>query len=150
MGRTLVLTALAMVFVILAPLQTALAIGIGGIVVLVGGYVAVAAMTSAVMLPLLVATKPGVRAPVVIASIAATLVVFSVHRASMRRLRAGEEPRVGRFGNAPLAPGERPGVGWWAKPSPHGLLGRSAMSVGAVFTILAAVAVSLLVAMRVG
>ncbi len=52
MVRTLVLIALTMVFVILAPLQTALAIGIGGVVVLVGGYVAVAAMTSGVMLPL--------------------------------------------------------------------------------------------------
>ena len=73
-----------------------------------------------------------------------------IHRASIRQLRAGQEPRLGRFGNAPLAPDERLGVGFWAKPAPHGLLGRSAMSVGAVLTIITAVAVCLLVAVRFG
>ncbi len=150
MSRTLFLIALAIVFIVLAPLQTALVLGIAAVVILVGGYVAVAALTAALMLPLFIAGSTGVRAPVLAASIVAAAIVFSIHRASIRRLRTGQEPRLGRFGNAPLAPGERPGVGLWAKPAPHGLLGRSAMSAGAALVIIAALAISVVVAARFG
>jgi hypothetical protein len=150
MSRTLVLIALTIVFSVIAPLQTALVLGIAGVVVLVGGYVAVAALTAAVILPLLIAGSTGVRGPVLAASIVAAAIVFPIHRGSIRRLRAGQEPRLGRFGNAPLAPGEQPGVGLWAKPAPHGLLGPSAMSVGAVLTIVAAIAISVMLAARFG
>ena len=59
MRRMLVLIALAIVFIVLAPLQTALALGLAAVVVLVGGYAAVAAMTAAVMLPLMIAGRTG-------------------------------------------------------------------------------------------
>ena len=150
MSRTLVLIVLAIAFMVIAPLQTVLALGIAVVVVLVGGYVAVAALTAAVLLPLLIAGSTGVRAPVLAASIAAATLVIALHRASIRRLRSGQEPRLGHFGNAPLAVDERPGVGLWAKPEPHGLLGRSAMSAGAVLTIIAAVAVGLILTTRFG
>ncbi len=149
-SRALVLIALAILFIVIAPVQTVLVLGIAVVVVLVGGYVSVAAMTAAVMLPLEISGSTRVGTPVLAASIVAAALVLCIHHASIRRLRAGQEPRLGRFGNAPLAPGERSGVGLWVKPEPHGLLGRSAMSPGAVLTILVAIAISAMLAARFG
>ena len=129
---------------VLVPLETAVALAVAGVVLLVSRYVSVGALTGAVILPLLVATGVGVATWPFVTSIAVGILVFWNQRENIRRLRAGEESRIGgRPG--PAISGAQPGVGLWATPAPHGLLGRSALSLGAVLIVVLAVLAALLV-----
>lgn len=84
------------VFLALAPLPTLLATVVWGIVVSLSGYVSLASLTAAVMLPISVALLHGVRAPVFVVSLLVCAFVFWTHRANIGRLRRGEEYRFGR------------------------------------------------------
>jgi hypothetical protein len=140
--------ALAVVMLtVIAPRQTVLVLAVVGIVIVVGGYISVGALTGATLAPPLIAIGIGVATRAFWTSLAIALLVFWSQRAHIRRLRAGEEPQLGRFFTRSI-PGAKPGVGLWATPAPHGLLGRSALSVGAVFIILLAVLIAVLVAGR--
>jgi len=84
------------VFLALAPVQTLLALVVFAVVLLSSGYVSLGSLTSATILPLLLAITVGVRSPVFLVSIAIALFVFWTHRANIVRLRNGEENRFGK------------------------------------------------------
>ena len=86
------------VFLALAPVQTALTLIIFAVVLLSSGYVSLGSLTSAVMLPALLAITVGVRSPLFgIAALVAAF-VFWTHRANIARLREGTEHRFGKRG----------------------------------------------------
>src|SRR4051812_35599774 len=130
---------------LIAPLATCLTLAVVGVVILVGGYVSVGALTGAVIAPVLIAIGIGLPTRAFAISVVISLAVTLSQRAHLRRLRAGEEPQLGRFFTRSI-PGAKPGVGLFATPAPHGLLGRSAMTPGAVFIILLSVLFAALVA----
>jgi len=84
------------VFIALAPIQTLLALVVFAVVLLTSGYVSLGSLTSAVMLPLLLAITVGVRSPVFVVSALVGTFVFWTHRANITRLRNGEEHRFGK------------------------------------------------------
>jgi glycerol-3-phosphate acyltransferase PlsY len=84
------------VFLALAPLPMLAAVAIFAVVVLVSGYVSLASLTAAVVLPSLLLVAEGPRSPVFQISVALAVFVFWTHRANIRRLRRGEEYRFGR------------------------------------------------------
>lgn len=84
------------VFVALAPLPTLLALLIFAVVLLTSGYVSLGSLTSALMLPILLAITIGVQSPVFVISALVCLFVFWTHRANIARLRNGEEHRFGK------------------------------------------------------
>jgi hypothetical protein len=127
--------AAAAILVLVAPIETCLTLAVVAVVILVGGYVSVGALTGAVIAPALIAIGIGAPSRAFAISIAIGLMVILSQRDHMRRLRAGEEPQLGKFFTRSI-PGAKPGVGLFATPAPHGLLGRSAMTPGAVFIIL--------------
>ena len=99
------------VFLALAPVQTLLALVVFAVVLLSSGYVSLGSLTSATVLPLLLAITVGVRSPVFLVSIAIALFVFWTHRANIVRLRNGEENRFGKRaagGGGGGAPSKRP------------------------------------------
>lgn len=135
----------ATILAFIAPRQTGLALAVVGIVIIVSGYISVGALTGAVIAPVLIAIGIGISTRAFGISLAIAVLVFWSQRVNMSRLRAGEEPQLGRLFTRSI-PGAKPGVGLWATPAPHGLLGRSALTVGAFFTILLAVLVAVLLA----
>jgi len=137
--------AAALMLAIVAPRPSVLALAVVGIVIIVSGYISVGALTGAVIAPVLIAIGIGIPTRALAISFPIALVIFWSQRANMRRLRAGEEPQLGRLFTRSI-PGTKPGVGLWATPAPHGLLGRSALTMGAVFTILLSVLVAILLA----
>src|SRR3954466_6499683 len=92
------------VFLALAPLQTLLTLVIFAVVLLSSGFVSLGSLTSAAMLPVLLAITVGVRSPIFVISIVVSLFVFWTHRANIKRLRNGEEHRFGKRG----IPAKRP------------------------------------------
>jgi acyl phosphate:glycerol-3-phosphate acyltransferase len=84
------------VFLALAPLPMLAAVAIFAVVVLASGYVSLASLTAAVVLPSLLLVAEGPRSPVFQVSVALAVFVFWTHRANIRRLRRGEEYRFGR------------------------------------------------------
>lgn len=86
------------VFVALAPIQTMLALVIFAVVLLTSGYVSLGSLTSALMLPILLAITVGVQSPVFVISAVVAAFVFWTHRANITRLRSGEENRFGKRG----------------------------------------------------
>jgi glycerol-3-phosphate acyltransferase PlsY len=92
------------VFLALAPLQTLLTLVIFAVVLLSSGFVSLGSLTSAAMLPVLLAITVGVRSPIFMISIVVSLFVFWTHRANIKRLRNGEEHRFGKRG----IPAKRP------------------------------------------
>jgi acyl-phosphate glycerol 3-phosphate acyltransferase len=86
------------VFIALAPVQTLLTLAVFGVVLLTSGYVSLGSLTSALMLPILLAITVGVHSPVFIMSALVALFVFWTHRANIARLRSGEEHRFGKRG----------------------------------------------------
>lgn len=142
-----ILALAAAALTVVAPRQTILVLAVVGIVIVVSGYVSVGALTGATLAPQLIAIGVGVPTRAFGTSLAIGLLVFWSQRSHIRRLRAGEEPQLGRFFTRSI-PGAKPGVGLWATPAPHGLLGRSALSPGAVFIILLAVLIAVLMAGR--
>lgn len=86
------------VFLALAPVQTLLTLVIFAVVLLASGYVSLGSLTSALMLPTLLAISVGVRSPVFGISVCVAAFVFWTHRANIARLRDGDEHRFGKRG----------------------------------------------------
>jgi acyl phosphate:glycerol-3-phosphate acyltransferase len=91
------------VFLALAPVQTLLALVVFAVVLLSSGYVSLGSLTSATILPLLLAITVGVLSPVFMVSVVIALFVFWTHRANIVRLRNGEEHRFGKREAGPAA-----------------------------------------------
>jgi glycerol-3-phosphate acyltransferase PlsY len=86
------------VFLALAPLATLLAFTVWIAVVAASGYVSLASLTAAVVLPVAVLVQEGARSPVFIVAVLLAAFVFWTHRENIGRLRRGEEHRFGRRG----------------------------------------------------
>jgi glycerol-3-phosphate acyltransferase PlsY len=86
------------VFLALAPVQTLLALIIFAVVLLSSGYVSLGSLTSATMLPVLLAITVGAKSALFAISVAVAAFVFWTHRANIARLRRGEEHRFGKRG----------------------------------------------------
>jgi glycerol-3-phosphate acyltransferase PlsY len=89
------------VFLALAPVQTLLALVVFAVVLLSSGYVSLGSLTSATILPVLLAITVGVRSPIFMVSVVIALFVFWTHRANIVRLRNGEEHRFGKRAGGP-------------------------------------------------
>jgi glycerol-3-phosphate acyltransferase PlsY len=84
------------VFGALAPAAIGIALVVW-LAVLVGtGYMSLASLAGAAALPVSIAVIDGIRSPLFAVSIVVAAFVFWTHRANIRRLRRGEEPRFGR------------------------------------------------------
>ena len=92
------------VFLALAPIQTLLTLVVFAVVLLSSGYVSLGSLTSATLLPVLLAVTMGIRSWPFAISIVVALFVFWTHRANIARLRRGEEHRFGKRG----LPAKRP------------------------------------------
>ena len=92
------------VFLALAPVQTLLTLIIFAVVLLSSGFVSLGSLTSAVMLPVLLAVTVGMRSPLFVIAVVIGVFVFWTHRANIARLRRGEENRFGKRG----VPARRP------------------------------------------
>jgi glycerol-3-phosphate acyltransferase PlsY len=92
------------VFLALAPIQTLLALVIFAVVLLSSGYVSLGSLTSATMLPILLAITLGIRSPLFVISVLVAAFVFWTHRANIVRLRNGEEHRFGKRGESAPRP----------------------------------------------
>lgn len=86
------------VFLALAPVQTTLTIAIFAVVLLSSGFVSLGSLTSAAMLPILLAITVGTRSPLFAISIVVGVFVFWTHRSNIVRLRNGDEHRFGKRG----------------------------------------------------
>lgn len=86
------------VFLALAPIQTLLTLVVFAVVLLTSGYVSLGSLTSAAILPVLLAVTMGVRTWPFAISVLVGLFVFWTHRANIGRLRRGEEHRFGKRG----------------------------------------------------
>ncbi|HEX3160858.1 MAG TPA: glycerol-3-phosphate 1-O-acyltransferase PlsY [Gemmatimonadaceae bacterium] len=84
------------VFGALAPVAMLAAIVAWGLVLWATGYVSLASLTAAALLPLVVLATLGASSPVFGFSVVVALFVFWTHRANIQRLRAGTENRFGR------------------------------------------------------
>jgi glycerol-3-phosphate acyltransferase PlsY len=84
------------VFLALAPLPMLASLAVFGAVVLVSGYVSLASLTGALVLPTLLFVTHGARSPIFQISVLLAAFVFWTHRANIQRLRRGEEYRFGR------------------------------------------------------
>jgi glycerol-3-phosphate acyltransferase PlsY len=88
------------VFLALAPIPTLASMATFIVVVLLSGYVSVASLTAAVVLPVVLGVTSGVRSPLFVVSVVIAVFVFWTHRANIGRLRRGEEHRFGRKARA--------------------------------------------------
>ena len=84
------------VFGALAPAAIGVTLVVWFLVLLVSGYMSLASLAGAAVLPLAIVVLAGVRSPLFLVSIAVAAFVFWTHRANIGRLRRGEEPRFGR------------------------------------------------------
>jgi glycerol-3-phosphate acyltransferase PlsY len=88
------------VFLALAPLPTLACMATWLVVVLITGYVSLASLAAALVLPVAIATTVGVRSPLFVVSVVVAVFVFWTHRANIGRLRRGEEHRFGKKARA--------------------------------------------------
>jgi glycerol-3-phosphate acyltransferase PlsY len=88
------------VFFSLAPL--AISVSVLGFATVVGltRYVSAGSVTGAIVLPVSVALIYGVAQPVFVTALILAIFVVWAHRANLRRLSLGQEPRIGRPGAA--------------------------------------------------
>jgi glycerol-3-phosphate acyltransferase PlsY len=84
------------VFGALAPAAIVITLAVWLTVLVTSGYMSLASLAGAAVLPVAVALILGVRSPVFAVSIVVAAFVFWTHRSNIRRLRRGEEPRFGR------------------------------------------------------
>ena len=103
------------VFLGLAWLPTLVAFAVWLIVLLRSGYVSLASLCAAVVLPVVLAFTEGVRSLHFAVGIAIGAFVFWSHRANIGRLRRGEEHR---FGSKEKASSNSPPHAWDAEKSP--------------------------------
>jgi len=136
--------ATAMIAVV-APRETVLTLAVVAIVILVSGYISVGILTAAIVAPLLIAIGVGASTRAFGISLVSAFLAFWSQRPQIRRLRAGKERQLGRLFTR-STPGEKPGVGLWDTPAPHGLLGPSALTPGAVLIIILSVLIAGVVA----
>ena len=101
------------VFLGLAWLPTLLAFAVWLIVILRSGYVSLASLCAAIVLPIALVFTAGVRSPLFAVAIGVGVFVFWSHRANIVRLRRGEEHRFG----AKKPPPPDPGAGAWDAPA---------------------------------
>lgn len=83
-------------FMSLAPLPSLAALGVFVVVLFVWGYVSLGSLSAAVVLPVIIGWREGVRSPLFVVSAVVAAFVFWTHRANIARLRRGEEPRFGK------------------------------------------------------
>ena len=84
------------VFLALTTLPSLIAVAVWAVVLLVWGYVSLASISAALVLPVAVGALDGLHAPVFIVTLGVALFVLWTHRANIGRLRRGEEHRFGR------------------------------------------------------
>jgi len=84
------------VFLALATIPTLISLVAWAATVYLSGYVSLASLVAAVLLPLSIAILMGLRAPVLALSVLVALFVFWTHRANIGRLLRGEEHRFRR------------------------------------------------------
>ena len=84
------------VFFALAPLPMLAAFLVFVAIVLASGYVSLASLVSALVLPGLLFVTQGAHAPLFLVSVVIAAFVFWTHRANIGRLRRGEEHRFGK------------------------------------------------------
>jgi glycerol-3-phosphate acyltransferase PlsY len=84
------------VFLALAPAATLVAFALWAIVLLASGYVSLASLAAAAVLPIAAVATLGTASPVLWVSVLVAAFVFWTHRANIGRLRRGEEHRFGR------------------------------------------------------
>jgi len=84
------------VFGALAPAAIGIALLVWPGVLIISGYMSLASLAGAVVLPVALAVMGGLRSPLFAVSIVVAAFVFWTHRSNIGRLRRGEEPRFGR------------------------------------------------------
>jgi glycerol-3-phosphate acyltransferase PlsY len=84
------------VFGALAPAAIVITLFVWFLVLVLSGYMSLASMAGAAGLPIAIAILIGLRSPLFAVSVAVAAFVFWTHRANIRRLQRGEEPRFGR------------------------------------------------------
>ena len=84
------------VFGALAPAAIGVTLLVWLGVLVVSGYMSLASLAGAAILPVAIAVMGGLRSPVFAVSVLVAAFVFWTHRSNIRRLRRGEEPRFGR------------------------------------------------------
>ena len=84
------------VFGALAPAAIAITLLVWLGVLVISGYMSLASLAGAVVLPVALAVMGGLRSPLFAVSIVVAAFVFWTHRSNIGRLRRGEEPRFGR------------------------------------------------------
>ena len=94
------------VFLGLAWLPTLLAFAVWLAVLLRSGYVSLASLCAAVILPVALLFTEGVRSPHFVVAASVGVFVFWSHRANIGRLRRGEEHRFGSKHRAAPKPGD--------------------------------------------
>ena len=84
------------VFFALAPLPMVVTVAVWAAVVLLSGYVSLASLIAAAVLPVALAVTRGIESPLFLFSAVVCVFVAWMHRANIGRLRRGEESRFGR------------------------------------------------------
>jgi acyl phosphate:glycerol-3-phosphate acyltransferase len=84
------------VFGALAPAAIGVTLLVWLGVLVVSGYMSLASLAGATVLPVAIAVMGGLRSPLFAVSVVVAAFVFWTHRANIGRLRRGEEPRFGR------------------------------------------------------
>ena len=84
------------VFGALAPAAIGVTLLVWFSVLVLSGYMSLASLAGAAVLPLAIAILRGIRSPLFAVSVVVAAFVFWTHRSNIGRLRRGEEPRFGR------------------------------------------------------
>ncbi len=84
------------VFGALAPAAIGIVLLVWLGVLVVSGYMSLASLAGAAVLPVAIAVMGGLRSPLFAVSVVVAVFVFWTHRSNIGRLRRGEEPRFGR------------------------------------------------------
>jgi len=96
------------VFGALAPAAIGITLLVWLAVLLMSGYMSLASLAGATVLPIAIAIIAGVRSPLFGVSVLVAAFVFWTHRANIGRLRRGEESRFGRRTPPPSPSGNDP------------------------------------------
>ena len=84
------------VFGALAPAAIGITLLVWLAVLVVSGYMSLASLAGAAVLPVAIAVIGGLRSPLFAVSVVVAAFVFWTHRSNIGRLRRGQEPRFGR------------------------------------------------------
>jgi len=92
------------VFGALAPAAIGVTLVVWFLVLVLSGYMSLASLAGAAVLPIAIAVLRGIRSPLFAVSIVVAAFVFWTHRSNIARLRRGDEPRFGRKQPPPPSP----------------------------------------------